>query len=103
GQHASRPRRPRTRRVSLAGAEALGPEVAAWRALVSDGLMRVVLADVDGVVTPGEGYPARLPVLERLTAINASAHTDPYVPAVTLCTGRQAPYVELMAQMTGAF
>jgi len=62
-----------------------------------------VLPDVDGVVTPGEGHPARLSVLEQLARINAAALRDACVPAVTLCTGRQAPYVELMAQMTGAF
>jgi hydroxymethylpyrimidine pyrophosphatase-like HAD family hydrolase len=70
---------------------------------VPPGVVRVVLADVDGVVTPGEGHPARLSELQRLTDINAAALADPLVPAVTLCTGRQAAYVEVMAQMTGAF
>ena len=86
--------------------EALGEEVETWKSLgagLPSGMLRIVLADVDGVVTPGEGQPARLSVLERLTAINAAALVDPYVPAVCLCTGRQAPYVEVMAQMTGAF
>jgi 3-deoxy-D-manno-octulosonate 8-phosphate phosphatase KdsC-like HAD superfamily phosphatase len=86
--------------------QALGSEAEAWLRLGSDlpaGVVRVVLADVDGVVTPGEGHPARLSVLQRLTDINAAALTDPLLPAVTLCTGRQAPYVEVMAQMTGAF
>jgi hydroxymethylpyrimidine pyrophosphatase-like HAD family hydrolase len=85
---------------------ALGAEVAAWQALgvgLPPGVVRLVLADVDGVVTPGEGQPARLSVLERLSAVNAAALVDPLAPAVTLCTGRQAPYVEVMAQMTGAF
>jgi hypothetical protein len=84
----------------------VGQDAEAWLRLGADlplDVVRVVLADVDGVVTPGEGQPARLSVLERLTAINASALSDPLVPAVTLCTGRQAPYVEVMAQMTGAF
>lgn len=65
--------------------------------------MRLVLADVDGVITRGEGQPAELDVLERLAAINARARLDPAVPAITLCTGRQAPYVELLAQLIGAF
>jgi hydroxymethylpyrimidine pyrophosphatase-like HAD family hydrolase len=84
----------------------LGEEVEAWKTLgagLPSGSVRIVLADVDGVVTSGEGQPARLSVLERLTAINAAALVDPCVPAVCLCTGRQAPYVEVMAQMTGAF
>jgi 3-deoxy-D-manno-octulosonate 8-phosphate phosphatase KdsC-like HAD superfamily phosphatase len=86
--------------------QALGSDAETWLRLGSDlppAVVRVVLADVDGVVTPGEGHPARLSVLQRLTDINAAALTDPLVPAVTLCTGRQAPYVEVMAQMTGAF
>ena len=65
--------------------------------------LRLVLADVDGVITRGEGQAAELDVLERLAAINAAARRDPRVPAITLCTGRQAPYVELMAQLIGAF
>ena len=84
----------------------LGEHAEAWLRLGAEmppGVVRLVLADVDGVVTPGEGHPARLPVLSRLAALNASALTDPLVPAVALCTGRQAPYVEVMAQMTGAF
>jgi hydroxymethylpyrimidine pyrophosphatase-like HAD family hydrolase len=67
------------------------------------GILRLVLADVDGVITRGEGQPIDIDVLQRLAAINAAARLDPYVPAITLCTGRQAPYVELMAQLTGAF
>ncbi len=67
------------------------------------GVIRVVLTDVDGVVTGGEGQPADLGVLQRLAAHNEAALHDPLVPAITLCTGRQAPYVELMAQMTGVF
>ena len=85
---------------------ALGQEAEAWLRLgagLPAGVVRLVLADVDGVVTPGEGQPARLSVLERLAATNAAALADPRVPAVTLCTGRQAPYVEVMAQMTGVF
>jgi hypothetical protein len=62
-----------------------------------------LLADVDGVVTAGEGQPVELDVLARLTAANAAAVEDPTVPAVTLCTGRQAPYVEMLAQAIGTF
>lgn len=80
--------------------------IPAWRALgeaVSPGVVRVLLADIDGVVTPGEGHPAEIRVLQRLTETNRQALEDPLVPAVALCTGRQAAYVEVMAQMTGAF
>lgn len=63
----------------------------------------MILADVDGVITRGEGQPIDLDVVTRVAAINAAAQQDPCVPAITLCTGRQAPYVELMAQLTGVF
>jgi hydroxymethylpyrimidine pyrophosphatase-like HAD family hydrolase len=84
----------------------LGEVAEAWIALGAElpyGSLRLVLADVDGVITRGEGQPAEIHVLERLAATNAAALRDPRVPAVTLCTGRQAPYVELMAQLIGAF
>jgi hydroxymethylpyrimidine pyrophosphatase-like HAD family hydrolase len=65
--------------------------------------VQLVLTDVDGVITRGEGQAAELAVLERLADLNRQAANDPLVPAITLCTGRQAPYVELMAQMTGVY
>ena len=65
--------------------------------------MRVVLVDIDGVITAGEGAPADPAHLARLASWNAAAAHDPRLPAISLCSGRQAPYVELMAQMTGAF
>jgi hydroxymethylpyrimidine pyrophosphatase-like HAD family hydrolase len=90
----------------VTGDDLLGPDAAAWLALSEQAppeSIRLVLCDVDGVITRGEGQPAELFVLERLIAINRLALEDPLMPAVTLCTGRQAPYVELMAQMTGTF
>ncbi|HEY3062162.1 MAG TPA: HAD hydrolase family protein [Chloroflexota bacterium] len=84
----------------------LGAEASAWLALGTDlpaPCVRLVLSDVDGVITRGEGQPADLFVIERLAAWNRAALADALVPAVTLCTGRQAPYVELMAQMTEVF
>ncbi len=84
----------------------LGSEASAWLRLGSQvpaGCVRLVLSDVDGVITRGEGQPADLAVIARLAAWNRAALADARVPAVTLCTGRQAPYVELMAQMTEVF
>jgi hydroxymethylpyrimidine pyrophosphatase-like HAD family hydrolase len=83
----------------------LGEIAVAWRALGPNlsHATRLVLADVDGVITRGEGQPIDIDVLQRLAAINAAARLDPCVPAITLCTGRQAPYVELMAQLLGVF
>jgi 3-deoxy-D-manno-octulosonate 8-phosphate phosphatase KdsC-like HAD superfamily phosphatase len=65
--------------------------------------VRVVLADIDGVLTPGEGGEADAVLLQRVAAWNDSAQRDPMRPGVALCSGRQAPYVELFAQVTHAF
>jgi len=84
----------------------LGDAACEWAALgagLPAGCLRLVLADVDGVITRGEGQAIDIDVLQRLAAINTTARLDPCVPAITLCTGRQAPYVELMAQLIGAF
>ncbi len=84
----------------------LGEPAVAWLALgasLPETSVRLVLADIDGVITRGEGQPIDIDVLQRLAAINTAARRDPCIPAVTLCTGRQAPYVELMAQLVGAF
>jgi len=86
--------------------ELLGRAAVEWLALGAQlprGSLRLVLADVDGVITRGEGQAIDIEVLQRLAAINAAATLDPCIPAITLCTGRQAPYVELMAQLVGAF
>jgi hydroxymethylpyrimidine pyrophosphatase-like HAD family hydrolase len=60
--------------------------------------IRLLLFDVDGVLTEGEARPLDLALLGDLAALNAAARSDPARPAVTLCTGRPAPYVEVMLQ-----
>lgn len=60
--------------------------------------IRLLLFDVDGVLTAGEAQPLDLELLEALAALNRRARADPSLPAVTLCTGRPAPYVEVMLQ-----
>jgi hydroxymethylpyrimidine pyrophosphatase-like HAD family hydrolase len=80
--------------------------LAAWQALgarLPASTVRVVLADVDGVLTGGEGSPIDTTVLQRVAGWNDAAPRDAHVPAIALCTGRQAPYVELLAQLTHAF
>jgi hydroxymethylpyrimidine pyrophosphatase-like HAD family hydrolase len=78
----------------------LGEETAAWLQLQPAGATRVVMCDIDGVITRGEGQPIDLNVLVRIAELNRAALLDGCLPMVTLCTGRQAPYVELMAQLT---
>jgi hypothetical protein len=80
--------------------------LARWAQLGADlgpSTIRVVLTDIDGVVTSGEGAPIDLSVVERIAAWNDASLADPSLPAIALCTGRQAPYVELLAQLTHAF
>lgn len=56
--------------------------------------IRLLVFDIDGVLTRSEGKAFDLPLLERLAEMNHTAHADPSCPAVTLCTGRPAAYVE---------
>jgi hydroxymethylpyrimidine pyrophosphatase-like HAD family hydrolase len=60
--------------------------------------IRLLLFDVDGVLSAGEAQPLDLVLLDRLARMNRLAQRDPALPAVTLCTGRPAPYVEVMLQ-----
>jgi hydroxymethylpyrimidine pyrophosphatase-like HAD family hydrolase len=60
--------------------------------------IRLVLLDVDGVLSAGEAQPLDLALLTSLAEMNRLARADPALPAVTLCTGRPAPYVEVMLQ-----
>ena len=86
--------------------DVLGAPARAWArraASLPPASLPAVLVDVDGVITPGEGQRADLDVLAQLAVTNRRALDDPLVPALALCTGRQAPYVELMAQMIGTF
>jgi 3-deoxy-D-manno-octulosonate 8-phosphate phosphatase KdsC-like HAD superfamily phosphatase len=65
--------------------------------------LRIVLVDIDGVLTRGEGATAEAGLLARVASWNDAAALDPMMPGISLCSGRQAPYVELMAQVTRAF
>jgi HAD superfamily hydrolase (TIGR01484 family) len=56
--------------------------------------IRLLVFDIDGVLTQSEGQAFDLPLLERLADLNRAARQDASRPAVTLCTGRPAAYVE---------
>jgi hydroxymethylpyrimidine pyrophosphatase-like HAD family hydrolase len=66
-------------------------------------VIRLVLADVDGCLTAGEGRPIDLAILSSIAATNAASREDGAVPAVALCTGRPAPYVEVLVQEIAAY
>ena len=60
--------------------------------------IRLLVFDIDGVLTDGEGQPLDLDLMGQLAQMNQAARQDPTRPAVTLCTGRPGPYVEIMLQ-----
>ena len=66
-------------------------------------MIRLVVVDVDGVVSRGEAAPLDFAVLQCLAEFNDRSHQDPSYPSVTLCTGRPAPYVEVLMQAIHGF
>ncbi len=65
--------------------------------------IQLLVFDIDGVLTDGEAQPLDLPLLAQLGAMNRLARQDAAQPAVTLCTGRPAPYLEAMLQAIDAY
>src|SRR5262249_46039642 len=66
-------------------------------------MIRLLVVDVDGVLSLGEAPPFDSTVLQRLAEINDRARHEPTCPAITLCTGRPAPYVEVLTQVIHGF
>ncbi len=64
--------------------------------------IRLVVVDIDGCLTPGEAQPWDFSVLQFVAEWNRKARADARQFAVTLCTGRQEPYVEAMMQAIDA-
>jgi hydroxymethylpyrimidine pyrophosphatase-like HAD family hydrolase len=60
--------------------------------------IRLIVCDVDGVLTDGEATPWDLDLMAQLAAMNRIARHDSSCPAVTLCTGRPAPFVDALMQ-----
>ena len=66
------------------------------------GAIRLAVVDVDGCLTPGEARDWNWQALQAIRGFNRRARAGEGVPAVTLCTGRQEPYVEVLMQAIGA-
>ncbi len=64
--------------------------------------IRLGVVDIDGCLTPGEALPWDFTVLQFVAELNRRARADPQQFSVTLCTGRQEPYVEAMMQAIDA-
>jgi hydroxymethylpyrimidine pyrophosphatase-like HAD family hydrolase len=60
--------------------------------------LKLIVLDIDGVLSQGEAYPFDLLLLKRLARLNQQARQDSTIPAVTLNTGRPSPYVEALMQ-----
>jgi hydroxymethylpyrimidine pyrophosphatase-like HAD family hydrolase len=60
--------------------------------------IRLLVFDIDGVLTQGETKALDLRLLEQLADMNRAARQDPSRPAITLASGRPAPYVEAFLQ-----
>ena len=65
--------------------------------------IRLAVVDVDGCLTPGEAGAWNWNALQKIGDFNHRARRGEPVPAVTLCTGRQQPYVEVLMQAIGAY
>jgi HAD superfamily hydrolase (TIGR01484 family) len=65
--------------------------------------LRLVVVDVDGCLTPGEAGDWNWGALQAIRDFNRRARLGQDLPAVTLCTGRQEPYVEVLMQAIGAY
>jgi HAD superfamily hydrolase (TIGR01484 family) len=67
----------------------------------ADGI-QLVLVDIDGCLTPGEGCRWNWRALETIAHANELSRHASGIPAVSLCTGRQEPYVEVLMQAINA-
>jgi HAD superfamily hydrolase (TIGR01484 family) len=63
----------------------------------------LVVIDVDGCLTPGEAGDWNWDALQAIYKMNSQARQGLGIPAVTLCTGRQEPYVEVLMQAIGGY
>ncbi|MBI3913646.1 MAG: hypothetical protein HY327_05605, partial [Chloroflexi bacterium] len=65
-------------------------------------MLKLVLVDIDGCLTPGEAKPWDFEVMQFVADLNRHARRDAKQFAVTLCTGRAEPYVEALMQAIDA-
>jgi hydroxymethylpyrimidine pyrophosphatase-like HAD family hydrolase len=63
-----------------------------------DKCMKLLVLDIDGVLSQGEAQAFDLSLLGRLRKLNQASKTDSSIPSVTINTGRPSPYVEALMQ-----
>lgn len=65
-------------------------------------MIDLAVVDIDGCLTPGVAKDWNWEALQAILDLNRRARHGEQGMAVTLCTGRQQPYVEAMMQAIGA-
>jgi hydroxymethylpyrimidine pyrophosphatase-like HAD family hydrolase len=80
-----------------------GDVVGPPRSRVAAQTVQLAVVDVDGCITAGEARAWNWDALRAIADFNWQAKQGRAVPAVTLCTGRQEPYVEVLMQAIDAF
>jgi len=58
--------------------------------------IKIVAIDIDGCLLSREARGDELLILEKIKNYNRISHVETKVPAITLCSGRPAPYVEAL-------
>lgn len=66
-------------------------------------MIDLAVVDIDGCLTPGVAREWNWSALQSIGDLNRRASDGETVPPVTLCTGRQQPYVEVFMQAIGAY
>lgn len=61
-------------------------------------MIKLIVCDIEGCLTPGKGRPLNLDALAAIRHYNLESKKQEQIPPITLCTGRSLPYVEAMMQ-----
>lgn len=64
-------------------------------------MLKLIISDIDGCLTGGVGAILDWQVLGYIQKLNLQAASDPAIPKITVCSGRQQPYVESIMQAVG--
>ncbi len=65
--------------------------------------LKLIVLDVDGVLSKGEAAAFDLSLFQRLADFNRRARREESLPAITLNTGRPSAYVEAVMQAIGGW
>lgn len=65
--------------------------------------LRLIVCDIEGCLTPPRRGAIPLPEVAPIADYCWRAQSDPALPPLVFCTGRQIPYAECVAQMLNAF